>query len=211
MGAQVECAHRSPRGVDLNLLESSGKINNCREIIMSVDEEIIVGPELSHDFQSFEELCTENSGQELTYLEMVGNNPLEMDAVTLAFSLTHFIRLSRELMDTLLMSINAESEPELKTVLAMQGIQLDKKYAPTLREVIFAFRDSEEPETAKNLVKALQLMTIRRERAKVTLNLGESYSAPEDSWTSEDFGGDESLLETVRAIEDPRWIGTEEK
>ncbi|HTY25280.1 MAG TPA: hypothetical protein VMC85_19265 [Desulfomonilaceae bacterium] len=178
---------------------------------MSVDEEIIVGPELSHDFQSFEELCTENSGQELTYLEMVGNNPLEMDAVTLAFSLTHFIRLSRELMDTLLMSMNAESEPELKTVLALQGIQLDKKYAPTLREVIFAFRDSEEPETAKNLVKALQLMTIRRERAKVTLNLGESYSAPEDSWTSEDFGGDESLLETVRAIEDPRWIGTEEK
>jgi hypothetical protein len=178
---------------------------------MPPDEEIVVGPELSHDFQTFEELCAENTGQEVTYLEMVSRNPLEIDPVTLAFSLTHFIRLSRELLDTLLASMSDESEPELKTVLATQGIQLDKKHAHSLRSVIFAFRDSEEPERAGNLVRALQLMTILRERKRVTLDLEESYAAPDDTWTSEDFGGDETLLETVRAIEDPRWISTEEK
>ena len=178
---------------------------------MQPDEEIVVGPELSHDFQNFEELCAENTGQELTYLQMVSRNPLEIDAVTLAFSLTHFIRLSRDLMDTLLASMSAESEPELKTVLAAHGIQLDKEHVQDLRRVIFAFRDSEEPERAKNLVRALQLMTILRERKRVTLNLEESYAAPDDSWTPEDFGGDDTLLETVRAIEDPYWISTEEK
>jgi len=178
---------------------------------MPLDEEIVVGPELSHDFQNFEELCAENSGQELTYLEMVSRNPLEIDSVTLAFSLTHFIRLSQGLMDTLLASMSDDSEPELKTVLAAQGIQLDKKHAQNLRQVILAFRDSEEPERARNLVRALRLMTILRERKRVTLSLEESYTAPGDSWTSEDFGGDDTLLETVRAIEDPRWISTEEK
>ena len=178
---------------------------------MSPDEEIVVGPELSHDFQNFEELCAENTGREVTYLEMVSRNPLEIDAVTLAFSLTHFIRLSRDLMDALLASMRDESELEVKTLLAMQGIQLDKKHAQTSRQVIFAFRDSEEPERAGNLVKALQLMTILRERKRVTLNLEESYTAPDDSWLSEDFGGDDTLLETVRAIEDPHWISTEEK
>jgi hypothetical protein len=54
-------------------------------------------------------------------------------------------------------------------------------------------------------------MTILRQRKRVVLNFEESYDAPEDSWTSEDFGGDDTLLETVRAIEDPYWISTEEK
>jgi hypothetical protein len=178
---------------------------------MPPNEEIVVDPELSHDFQNFEELCAENTGQEVTYLEMVSHNPLEIDAVTLAFSLTHFTRLSKDLMDTLLASMSDESEPELKTLLAMQGIQLDKKHAQDLRQVIFAFRDSEEPDRARNLVRALQLMTILRERKRVTLSLEDSYTAPDDSWTSEDFGGDDTLLETVRSIEDPHWISTEEK
>ena len=82
---------------------------------MPLDEEIAIGPELSHDFQNFEELYAENSGQELQYLEIVGRNPLEIDPVTLAFSLTQFLRLSPELMDMLLMSMSGDSEPELKT------------------------------------------------------------------------------------------------
>jgi hypothetical protein len=178
---------------------------------MPLDEEIAIGPELSHDFQNFEELYAENSGQELQYLEIVGKNPLEIDPVTLAFSLTQFLRLSRELMDMLLMSMSGDSEPELKTVLACHGIQLDKKNAETLRQVIYAYRDSEEPDRQKNLVRALELMTILRERKRVVLNLEESYATPDDSWTPEDFGGDDTLLETVRAVEDPYWISTEEK
>jgi hypothetical protein len=39
--------------------------------------------------------------------------------------------------------------------------------------------------------------------------LGESYSPPEEGWTSEDFGDDDSMLEAVRAIEDPHWTETE--
>ncbi len=178
---------------------------------MPLDEEIVIGPELSHDFQSLEELYAENSGQELQYLEIVGRNPLEMDAVTLAFSLTQFLHLSQELMDTLLKSMSDDSEPDLKTVLGVHGIQLDKKNAHTLRQVIFAYRDSEESDQQRNLVRALELMTILRQRKRVVLNFEESYAAPEDSWTSEDFGGDDTLLETVRAIEDPYWISTEEK
>jgi hypothetical protein len=202
----------SRRSTILNIIRRRGKILfDFQEPVMPLDEEIVVGPELSHDFRNFEELCAENSGQEVAYLEMVSRNPLEIDPVTLAFSLTHFIRLSKELMDTFLVLMSNDSEPELKTVFASQGIQLDKKHAQNLREVILAFRDSEEPEQARNPVRALQLMTILRERKRVTLSLEESYSAPDDSWTSEDFGGDDTLLETVRAIEDPRWISTEEK
>jgi hypothetical protein len=54
-------------------------------------------------------------------------------------------------------------------------------------------------------------MTILRQRKRVVLNFEESYAAPDDSWTAEDFGGDDTLMETVRAIEDPYWISTEEK
>ena len=53
-------------------------------------------------------------------------------------------------------------------------------------------------------------MTISREKAKVNLRITESYAPPEEGWTSEDFGGDESLLQTVRSIEDPHWITSEE-
>jgi len=178
---------------------------------MPLDEEIVIGPELSHDFQNFEELYAENSGQELQYLEIVSKNPLEIDPVTLAFSLTQFLRLSQDLMDTLLKSISDDSEPELKTVLAMHGIQLDKRNVGTLRQVIFAYRDSGEPDRQRNLVRALELITILRQRKRVVLNLEESYAAPDDSWNAEDFGGDDTLMETVRAIEDPYWISTEEK
>ncbi len=178
---------------------------------MPLDEEIVIGPELSHDFQNFEELYAENSGQELQYLDIVSRTPLEIDPVTLAFSLTRFLRLSQGLMDKLLASMSEDSEPELKAVLALRGIKLDLKNADKLRNVIFAFRDSQEPERARILVRALQIMTILRERKRVTLNLEESYAAPDDSWTAEDFGGDDTLLDTVRAIEDPYWIPTEEK
>ncbi len=61
-----------------------------------------------------------------------------------------------------------------------------------------------------NLVRALQLLTITRERKKVVLNLAESYAPPDEGWLEEDFGGDDAMLETVRAIEDPHWINAEE-
>lgn len=177
---------------------------------MSLDEEIVVSPELSQDFQSFEEFCAENSGRELAYLELVAKNPLDMDAVTLAFSMRHLVRLSRDLMDMLLNSIKDESAPGLPEILTLRGIQLDRSRSADLRNVIFAFRDCQAPEFTDNLVRALQLMTISRERKRVVLNLGESYAPPEEGWTQEDFGGDDSMLETVRAIEDPHWINAEE-
>jgi hypothetical protein len=177
---------------------------------MPLDDEIPVSPEISEEFASFEEFCAENTGRELQYLEVVGQSPLAMDSVTLAFSMRHLVRLSRGMMDMLLGSLNDDSAPSLDEVLAVKGLQLDKSHAPILRDVIFSFRDAPDKEISSNLVRALQLMTISRERRRVVLNLGESYAPPEEGWTSEDFGGDDSMLETVRSIEDPRWIKAEE-
>jgi hypothetical protein len=177
---------------------------------MTFDEEIVISPDISQDFQSFEEFCAENSGRELAYLELVAKNPLDMDSVTLAFSMRHLVRLSRGLMDMLLESFKNESSPELTDILAVKGIQLDKTHSARLRDVIFAFRDCQDSEFSASLVRAFQLMTISRERKKVVLNLGESYAPPEEGWTQEDFGGDDSMFETVRAIEDPHWINAEE-
>ncbi|HMK34606.1 MAG TPA: hypothetical protein VK463_06050 [Desulfomonilaceae bacterium] len=177
---------------------------------MTTDEEILISPEISQDFQSFEEFCGENAGRERAYLELVAKNPLDMDAVTLAFTMRHLVRLSRHLMDMLLESFRNESVPELADILAVRGVQLDKTQSALLRDVIFAFRDSHDSEFSATLVRAFQLMTISRERNKVALNLGEAYSPPEEGWTQEDFGGDDSMLETVRAIEDPHWVNAEE-
>lgn len=177
---------------------------------MSADEEIVVSPELSQEFKNFDEFCAENTGRELAYLEVVGKNPLEMDPVTLAFSMRHLMRMSREVLDLLLKSVNDDSTPQLESVLAVKGIQLDKSQAARLREIIFAFRDASDAETGENLVKALQLMTISRERRRVVLSLDEAYAPPEEGWTPEDFGGDDSMLEAVRSIEDPHWINTDE-
>jgi hypothetical protein len=174
------------------------------------DEEILVSPDISEQFRTFEEFCSENTGRELAYLDVVARNPLEMDPVTLAFSMRHLMRLSRELMDILLQSLRNESAPSLKVILASKGIQLDKSQAACLRNVIFSYRDSCDEETSTKLVTALQLMTMSRERRKVVLNLGESYAPPDEGWTSEDFGNDDSMLETVRSIEDPHWTKTDE-
>jgi hypothetical protein len=179
-------------------------------IAMPLDDEIPVSPEISEEFTSFEEFCSENTGRELQYLEVVGKSPLEMDSVTLAFSMRHLVRLSRGLMDMLLGSLNDDSAPSLEEVLAVKGLQLDKAHASTLREVIFSFRDSPDKEISSSLVRAFQLMTMSRERRRVVLNLGESYAPPDEGWTQEDFGGDDSMLETVRSIEDPRWTTAEE-
>lgn len=174
------------------------------------DEEILVNPEISEQYRSFEEFCSENTGRELAYLDVVASNPLEMDPVTLAFSMRHLMRLSRELMDLLLQSLKNESAPPLQAILASKGIQLDKSRASCLRDVIFSFRDSPDEDSATKLVTALQLMTMSRERGRVVLNLGESYSPPDEGWTAEDFGNDDSMLETVRSIEDPYWTKTDE-
>jgi hypothetical protein len=133
-----------------------------------------------------------------------------MDVVTLAFSMRHLVRLSRQLMDMLLDSLNGESQPELQAILATKGIQLDKSYSASLRDVIFAFRDCDDLESQFKLTRALQLMTMSRQPQKLVLSLEESYRPPDEGWTPEDFGDDESLYETVRAIEDPYWIKTEE-
>jgi hypothetical protein len=178
---------------------------------MTIDEEIVISPDISLDFQSFEEFCAENSGRELAYLDLVAKNPLDMDAVTLAFSMRHLVRLSKDLMEKLLDSFKKDSSLELGEILAVKGIQLDKTYSGRLRDIIFAFRDCQDSEFSSSLVRAFQLMTISRERKKVVLNLGESYAPPEEGWTQEDFGGDDSMFETVRAIEDPHWINAEEK
>jgi hypothetical protein len=179
---------------------------------MPLDEEINVSPEISEDFQNFTEFCSENTGTEASYLELVGKNPLEMDSLTIAFSMRHLVRLSKDLLELLLKSIQDDSmPPALESILATKGIQLDKGRAETLRDVIFAFRDSTDEESRSVLVRAFQLMAISRERRRVVLNLGESYSPPDEGWTEEDFGGDDSMLETVRAIEDPHWVTEEER
>jgi hypothetical protein len=178
---------------------------------MPLDQEINVSPEVSEDFQNFTEFCSENSGREASYLELVSNNPLDMDAVTLAFSMRHLVRLSRELLEVLLNSVQDDSlPPSLDSVLATKGIQLDKVHASILRNVIFSIRDGNDEENHSSLVRALQLMAISREKGRIVLNLGESYAPPNEGWTEEDFGGDDSMLETVRAIEDPHWVKDEE-
>lgn len=176
---------------------------------MAADDEILVSPEVSEQFMSFEEFCSENTGNELAYLEVVEKTPLEMDPVTLAFSLRHLMRLSRGLMDMVLESLRNESELTLSEILMARGIELGKAHANQVRSIIFSFRDSENEDAKRNLVTALQLMTISRERRRVALNLGESYSPPDEGWTAEDFGNDDTMLETVRAIEDPHWTDTE--
>lgn len=174
------------------------------------EDEILASPEISEQFSIFEEFCAENTGREMSYLGVVAQNPLEMDPITLAFSMRHLMRFSRELLDLLLQSLKDESLPALQDILALKGIQLDKSQALCLRNVIFSYRDCSDEETGAKLVTALQLMTISRERRKVVLNLGESYAPPDEGWTAEDFGNDESMLETVRSIEDPHWTQTDE-
>lgn len=176
---------------------------------MPIDDEILVNPEISEQFRAFEEFCSENMGNELAYLEVVEKNPLEMDPVTLAFSLRHLMRLSRQLMDLVLESLGNDSELTLEEILASRGIELGKAHAGQVRKIIFAFRDSEDGEAKRSMVTALQLMTISRERRRVVLNLGESYNPPEEGWTAEDFGDDDSMFEAVRAIEDPHWTDIE--
>lgn len=170
-----------------------------------MEEEILVNPEISAEFRTFEELVSENTGNELEYLNLVEKDPVAMDSATLAFSLSRFMRLSRKLMDNLLGSLNQDDAPDLNDILEIKGIDLDKTNAGKLRNIIFAFRDTPNEEARGALVKALQIMTITRERRRVTLNLGEAYKDPEEGWLAEDFGDDEGALEMVRAIEDPRW------
>lgn len=177
---------------------------------MSFDDEIQVSPELSDEFRAFEEFCAENSGSELVYFDVVARDPLAMDSVTLAFSMRNLVRLSREVMDLILSTLNGDSHLTVRDILSAKGIQLDKNHAPRLRQVLFAFRDQDDEAVADSLVRAFQLMTISRERRKVVLNYGESYNPPEEGWTAEDFGGDEAMLETVRSVEEPRWNSEEE-
>ncbi len=60
-----------------------------------MEEEILVNPEISAEFRTFEELVSENTGNELEYLNLVEKDPIAMDSATLAFSLSRFMRLSR--------------------------------------------------------------------------------------------------------------------
>ncbi len=175
-----------------------------------MEEEILVNPEISAIYETFEELMAENSGHELDYLELVSLDPLSMDTATLAFSLSRFIRMSGPLMEKLLLTLAEDDSPGLREIFESKGLELDKNQAEKLRNIIFSFRDSEDGEAGSNLVKALQLMTISRQRRRVTLNLGESYKAPDEGWIEEDFGGDESAREMVRSIEDPHWDEREE-
>ena len=177
---------------------------------MTYEDEIEVGSELSEEFRGFEEFCMENSGREQAYLELVSSSPLDMDAVTLAFCLRHMLRLSKDLMNMILKSLTDDEMPALSDLLATKGVQLDKSRASELRDIIFAFRDAPDKEVGAVIVRAFQLMTIGRERKRVKLMVGEEYTRSDDGWLAEDFGGDESLLETVRAIEDPYWKDTEE-
>ncbi len=178
---------------------------------MSYNDEFPVSPELSLEFQTFEEFCAENPGQELNYLDLVVQNPLEMDCVTLAFSMRHMLKFSKELVERLLKSLSDEFPPDLRSILDSKGIQLDKKRAAMLRDIVFSFRDAPDDEVGPRLVRALQMLTMTRERRRIILNLGESYAPPDEGWCAEDFGGDESLLAEVRSIENPYWIESEEK
>ncbi|MGC8603970.1 MAG: hypothetical protein ACP5VS_09805 [Desulfomonilaceae bacterium] len=170
-----------------------------------MEEEILANPIISAEYRTFEELVSENAGHEIDYLDLIAKDPRSMDSATLAFSLNSFLRLSGNLMETLLGSLNNDETPDIREILDARGIDLDKSHAHKLRDIIFKFRDSEDEETREKLVKALQIMAILRQRSRVSLNLGESYKPPDEGWLEEDFGGDEGILETVRAVEDPRW------
>ena len=82
-----------------------------------MEEEILVIPEISVEYRTFEELITENSGHELEYLELVSKDPLSIDAATLAFSLSRFLRMSGPLMETLLLTLGEDDPPELMEIL----------------------------------------------------------------------------------------------
>jgi len=177
---------------------------------MSLLDEIQVNQELSEEFRAFEEFCGENTGSELVYFGVVKKDPLAMDPVTLAFTMQNLVRLSRELMDQIIPTLNDEAQITLGEILSSKGIQLDKKLAQDLRLVLFAFRDEEDESIAVNMVRAFQLMTIGRERKRVVFNFGESYAPPDEGWTAEDFAGDDTMFEAVRSVEDPRWNHDEE-
>ncbi|MGC8658747.1 MAG: hypothetical protein ACP5U1_06705 [Desulfomonilaceae bacterium] len=175
-----------------------------------MEEEILANPIISAEFRTYEELVSDYAGHERDYLNLVTKDPASMDSATLAFSLSGFMRLSSTLMEKLLGTLNDDETPALQDILETKGIDLDKSQAQKLRGIIFAFRDSEDEETRGILVRAFQIMTIARQRRRVTLNLGESYKEPEEGWLEEDFGGDDSLMETVKSIEDPRWSEQED-
>lgn len=177
---------------------------------MNNEETIKIPPEVSIEYASFEEFCSENTGRELTYLSLVKENPLEMDTVTIAFSIRHLVRLSKPLRDKLLEAVIQDDYLDMKTVLSIKGVELDKNHAEDVRKIIFAFRDSLEPSIETKLVKALQLLSISRDRDRVILNCPETYRPPDEGWTDEDFDGNEYGLATVRTIEDSGWGRSEE-
>lgn len=177
---------------------------------MSIDDEIVINPELSSDFMSFEEFCDENSGSESLYLELIAKNPTVMDSITLAFCMRRLVKLSRQFMDLVLDSVKQDAIPELKDLLDTKGIQLDKNHSTKLRDIVFAFRDSDDDQTRNEFSKALILITLTRERKRVTFNVGESYRPPDEGWLPEDFDGDDTAYEMVRAIENPQWNSEEE-
>lgn len=177
---------------------------------MSIDDEILINPEFSAEFRSFEEFCDENSGSEKMYLELIANNPTVMDSVTIAFCIRSMLKLSREFMDKVLASVIDDKVPDLMELLATKGIQLDKNHSGQLRQIIFAFRDSDDDQIRTELARAFTLVTLTRERRRIILNIGESYKPPDEGWLEEDFGGDESAYEMVRAIENPHWSIEEE-
>jgi hypothetical protein len=177
---------------------------------MLTDEEFSASPEISEEFRSFEEFCAENSGREKDYLELTARNPLEMDSLTLAFSLRHLMRMSGDLLEELLLSLSDETPPDLLRILKIKGVELGKLHADKVRGIIFAFRDAETSEVRDKLARAFQLMAMGRARNRVALNLSESYNPPEEGWLSEDFGGDEFVMETVMSVENPTEIETEE-
>lgn len=177
---------------------------------MPADDELLIGPEMSQEFRNFEEFCSDNSSHELTYFALVSQNPLAMDSITLAFSMRRLVRLSKELLEMLLTSAVEERDPTIKDVLDLKGIQLDKSRAAELRNIIFAFRDTDDDEAAHVIVRAFQLIAMARERTRIGFNLAESYQPPQEGWTTEDFDGDDLAYETIRAVEDPHWNSTED-
>lgn len=177
---------------------------------MSGDDEIVINPELSAEFRSFEEFCEENSGSETLYLDLIIKDPTVMDAVTLAFCMRRLVKLSKEFMDKVFVCAKNDELPELNELLSLKGIQLDKNHSGKLRDIIFAFRDSADEYKRSEMAKALTLVTLTRERKRIVLNLGESYKPPDEGWLAEDFDGDDSAYEMVRAVENPHWTGEEE-
>ncbi|MGD9819312.1 MAG: hypothetical protein AB7V04_11510 [Desulfomonilaceae bacterium] len=177
---------------------------------MSFDQEIVVNPELSSEFRSFEEFCDENSGSEGIYLDLIAKNPTVMDAVTLAFCMRHLVKLSQEFMTKAFASIKNDNIADLRELLDTKGIQLDKKHSDKLRKIVFAFRDTDDDQIKSELARAFTLIAFTRARKNLVLNIGESYRPPDEGWIDEDFDGNESAFEMVRAIEDPHWSGDEE-